>query len=107
MRSAGGLRKIGMTGLTSLACSLRLKQRGRPSASHPVSFSLFIRDANEGIGMTGLIAAQGKPPVDTLRFASDFACAAAPEQSDQVPARATSRFQPSRDCNRAIKEISG
>ena len=53
MRSAGGSRKIGMTGLTSLACPLRLKQGGRPSASHPVIFPLFIRDTNEGIGMTG------------------------------------------------------
>lgn len=53
MRSAGGSRKIGMTGLTSLVCLLRLKQGGRPSASHPVLFPLFIRDTNEGIGMTG------------------------------------------------------
>ena len=59
------------------------------------------------IGMTGLIAAQGNPPADTLRFASHFACAAAPEQSNQVPAGATSRFQSSRDCNGAIEELSG
>lgn len=34
------------------------------------------------IGMTELIVAQGNPTADTLRFASDFACAAAPEQSN-------------------------
>ena len=59
------------------------------------------------IGMTELIVAQGNPTADTLRFASDFACAAAPEQSNQVPAGATSRFQSSRDCNGAIEELSG